>query len=135
MALSCTMGPVANEGAQPAKAELDYRPAVLEVAADHFVGVDEIEHLLVGVRDLFRSERLTRDEAVAAMKGLMTSWPPGAVELLEFTMRDLRWPEVQELLVETEREHPDHRARNQARQVLQVYEPEWPDGEIYWTYR
>ncbi|MCA0329547.1 MAG: hypothetical protein LCI03_06525 [Actinobacteria bacterium] len=118
----------------PAENELDERLAVLEVAASHFYGVREIEHLLVGLLDLMRSDRLPKDRSLAALEARMVAWPPGTVELLEFTMRELRWPEVQSSLKMSAANHPDFRARDQARQALEVYAEDWPNGEIYRTY-
>jgi hypothetical protein len=119
----------------PAVTELDERLAVIEVAASHFVGVNEIEHLLVDVTGLLQSERLEREQAVSALTRLATEWPWGAVEVLEFSLRALQWPELRDVLEHHAATGLDFRTRDMAKHVLEVYADEWPTGEIYRVYR
>ncbi len=49
-------------------------------------------------------------------------------------MRELRWPEVQRFLMEQATESTDFRKRDLATSALEVYEPDWPGGEVYRTY-
>ncbi len=115
--------------------ELGDRIAMISVAAEHFVGVNEVEHLLEDLLRLLESGRLGQAEATATLTELLKEWPWGAVEILEFTMRALRWDGVREALSEQLADDADFRLQNLARQALEVYEDEWPGGEIYRRYR
>lgn len=114
--------------------ELQDRLAVLRVATEHFVGVGEIEHLLVDLLSFLKSGRIDRAVASEALIGLIEPWP-GAPEVLEFTMRDLRWSEVKAALEAHVASDANFRTRDMAVAVLQVFEEDWPGGQIYRTYR
>lgn len=119
----------------PAEDELAERLQVIRLAAEHFVGVNVYEHALVDLLQLLQSDRLPHSIAVDVLLHQVRDWDWGAVEVLEFSMRSLRWPAVREALVAHVAHGDDFRTRDLAQQVLQVYEPEWPGGEIYRTYR
>jgi len=114
--------------------ELGDRLAVIAVATENFVGVNQIEHLLIDLLAFLKSGRVERADASEALIGLIEPWP-GAPEVLEFTMRELQWPEVKAALERHVASESDFRTREMAASVLQVYEDDWPGGEIYWTYR
>jgi len=109
--------------------------AAIDVAADRYVGVNSFENLLVGLRDLLRSGRVDRTDAASELRRLATEWPPGAVEALEFTMHEFRWPEVREALEDHRVSGVDFRTRDLAARVIQSFEDDWPEGDIYGTYR
>lgn len=104
-------------------------------AAEQSVGVDTYEYLLADLLALLESDRVARTVAVAELRRLATDWPWGSVEALEFTMRRLRWPEVREALESHRAQGADFRTCNLATQVLEVYQDDWPAGEIYEAYR
>lgn len=114
--------------------ELRDRLAVIGVAVQAFVGVGEIEHLLVDLLTFLKSGRIDREAAAGVLIEQIDPWP-GAPEVLEFTMRDLRWVEVRDALESHVAGGCDFRTRDMARSVLAVFEAEWPGGEIYRTYR
>ncbi|MGH9117857.1 MAG: hypothetical protein ACRD0A_08255 [Acidimicrobiales bacterium] len=62
---------------------------------------------------------------------MIDAWPPGSVEALEFTMRMLRRDSIRTALEAHLTSDVDYRLKNPTRQVLEVYEPEWPGGVIY----
>lgn len=109
--------------------------AAIRAAAERSVGVDSYEYLLVELLDLLRSAQVDRSEAVTALTQLATAWSPGSPEVLEFTMHELRWPEVRAALVTHSLHGSDFRTRNLAAQVLEAFDDDWPAGEIYGTYR
>jgi hypothetical protein len=119
----------------PAEDELAERLQVIRLAAEHFVGVDVYEHALADLVELLQSDRLPRSVGVDALLRQIREWDWGAVEVLEFSMRSLQWPEVHEALLAHVAQGDDFRTRDLARQVLEVYKPDWPAGEIYRTYR
>ncbi|HET7689773.1 MAG TPA: hypothetical protein VFK41_05325, partial [Nocardioidaceae bacterium] len=120
----------------PTDDELRDRLAVIRLAAAHYVGVGEWEHLLVDLLRVLQSDRVPRARGVQFAVSLVAElWEQGTPELLEFTMRTLQWPEVQEALQTHTESDADFRTRDLASSVLEVYGPEWPNGEIYRTYR
>jgi hypothetical protein len=114
--------------------ELRDRLAVIAMATENFVGVNQVEHLLVDLVAFLKSGRVERAAAAEALIGLIEPWP-GAPEVLEFTMRVLQWPEVRVALEEHVASESGFRTRDLAASVLQVCEDGWPGGEIYRTYR
>jgi putative protein kinase ArgK-like GTPase of G3E family len=117
------------------KRDLSERLNVIEIAADHFDGIDELQHLLEGLLAFLLANEQFRSEAVHQFRSIASDWRAGAVEVLEFTMRSLRWDEVRRALEGTVSDAPDFRVRDLARQALEVYGTEWPGGEIYRHYR
>lgn len=118
----------------PVSDELLERLTVIEVVAQRFTGVREWEHLLVDLTALLRAEVLPRPQAVAVLLSWAASWPWGAIEVLEFSMRGLQWSEIRQFLVEQAADSTDFRHRNLAAQALEAFEPDWPGGQIYRTY-
>jgi len=119
----------------PATTELHERLVAIEAVIDRFIGVNEAEHLLVDLLKLLNSGRITRAEGVAALSQLATQWPVGADEALEFCLRDLQWRELHDVLTRQASEAADFRIRDRAKRVLEVYEENWPAGDIYRAYR
>lgn len=116
-------------------AELARLLAAIVAAAEQSPGVDSYEDLLIELLGLLRSGRLARAEATLPLRTLVSEWPPGAPEILEFTMHELRWPEIRGALEDHRVHGADFRTRDLAAQVLQAFEDEWPEGDIYRTYR
>lgn len=115
--------------------ELARTLAAITSAAEKFVGVNSYEHLLAALLELLESGRVDRSHAVAELNRLATQWPPGAPEALEFTMHKLQWPEVRTTLEDHRVHGADFRTRDLATQVLRAFERDWPEGDIYRTYR
>jgi hypothetical protein len=103
--------------------------------APRYPGVAEIEPVLMSLLDELSRPDADRQRATLVLQRLIEEWPPGALEIIEFTMHRLRWPEVK---VALERQAADlavdFRLRDQARHALRAFEDEWPDGEVYTTY-
>ncbi|MCD1573373.1 hypothetical protein [Agromyces mediolanus] len=103
-------------------------------AAERYPGVNSYEHRLLDLLDILRSGRVERAAAVDSLIGLTVGWPVGSLEILEYTMRELQWPEVRDALFKHLEEAPDFRTRKQAERALLVYEDRWEDGDIYVRY-
>lgn len=116
-------------------AELTQLLDAIAQVAKRSVGVNTYEYLLADLLALLESDRVARPVAIHAMTRLATDWPWGSVEALEFTMRRLRWPEVRKALEDHRAHGADFRTRDLAAQVLEVYQDDWPAGEIYEAYR
>jgi hypothetical protein len=105
-------------------------------------GVQPLEPDLAALTDLMRSSADVRPSLVQELLRLIdprdaTDLPlytPGVVEIFEFSMHDLRWPEVGAALEEL-KVHPDPRVQRQAERVLRAFDDDWPTGEIYGAYR
>ena len=107
----------------------------VQASAQLLPGVEHLESTLEHVRRSAVTEYVDREFAVARRGDLTQDWPPGAVEILEYVLRDARWPELETLLQEVRNGAEDFRHRDLARQVLEVYDEDWPGGEIYRRYR
>jgi hypothetical protein len=115
--------------------------AVLDAAEASF-DTRAIEPPLLELRGLLEWSNDRRRESLDALLALTVPEPeglqlarPGVVEILEFCMRELRWPEVREAMVAIDSTAHDWRVRRAAQRVLEVYDDEWPGGEIYNAYR
>lgn len=119
----------------PAEDELRERLAVIEVAVANFPGTQNFEHLLRDLTALLGSAQLRRSASVPILVEWIATepWPFGAEEALEFSMRQLQWPEMRSAL-EDMQQYASIRVRHNLSRVLEVYEPTWPGGEIYRTY-
>ena len=103
--------------------------------AESTLGVEELEPSLVDLLAYLQSDASDQSGAEELMQTLASEWPEGAVEALEFTMRSLKWEGVRSVLLAQRDGAEDFRHKDQARRVLEAYEPDWPGGEIYSTYR
>ncbi|MEP7762542.1 hypothetical protein [Sanguibacter sp. 25GB23B1] len=115
--------------------------AVLDAAEASF-DARAVEPPLLKLRSLLKSSSEPRWEFLDAIRALTTPGPgelplarPGVVEILEFCMRELRWPEIREAMVAMDSPAHDWRVQRAAQRVLEVYDDEWPGGDIYDTYR
>ncbi len=107
----------------------------VQASAQLHPGVEHLESTLEHLRRCAVTESVDRQFAVSRLGDLAQEWPLGAVEILEYVLRDARWPELETLLREVRSGAEDFRHRDLARQVLEVYDEDWPAGEIYRRYR
>ena len=108
--------------------------SIAKVEAASF-DVADLEPLLVELLALLSSPATDRTAAEQILVEQVGPWPPGSVEALEFTMRTLRWPAVQQALLAHVDSDDDFRLRDQSRRVLEVFDPIWDGGGIYAYYR
>jgi hypothetical protein len=114
---------------------------ILRVAESSF-DIRDIEPRLRALLSLLESSSARHEEFANALVALLAPVPnelplgqPGIVEILEFCMRKLRWPEVREALQELKSCTTDWRVRRAAERVLEAYEDDWTGGDLYDTYR
>jgi hypothetical protein len=107
----------------------------VQASAQLHPGVEHLESTLERLRRSAVTESVDRQFAVSRLGDLTQEWPPGAVEILEYVLRDARWPELETLLRDVRSGAEDFRHRDLARWVLEVYAEDWPGGEIYRRYR
>jgi hypothetical protein len=100
--------------------------------------VADLEPTLVRLREYLRAIG-PNSEAETFLVSVVNEWSvesgSGVVEALEFTMRELRWEGVRLALLRLSELGADFRVRDLARHALEVYEDDWPGGEVYSTYR
>lgn len=120
--------------------EVDALFAEVERAAEASFDSREIEPALKRVVLFAHSHPDSRPELVAAFlsqleaKGeFLPLARPGAVDVLEFCMHDLRWPEVRGR-VSALLQAKDLRVSRAAERVLEAFDDDWPTGDIYATY-
>ena len=109
--------------------------ATIEHDAQVHLGVSEYETTLIDLLTLLESVTELRAQFVEILQTLVADWPWGAVEILEFTMHTLRWPEIRTALEASAVSDPDFRHRALAERALEAFDDEWEDGEIYMYYR
>jgi len=90
-----------------------------------------LEPRLQRVVDLITSHPAARDDMVEVLRALALVWPPSAIELLEYTMASLRWPEIEETLQQFLHVTTDLDRRRPAARVLLAYEDPWPNEHRY----
>jgi hypothetical protein len=56
-------------------------------------------------------------------------------EAVEFCMRTLRWPGVRRAAADLLARTQDWRVKTAASHILEVYEDDWPDADLYELYR
>ena len=110
---------------------------ILRVAEESFDArsvTPKLEQLLA----LFESSPERHEEFSNKLLALLDPAPnelqlgqPGIVDVLEYCMHGLRWPEIREALQRIASTAADWRVSRAAKRVLEAYEDEWPAGEIY----
>lgn len=96
-------------------------------------GTDELEPYLLAVLEFVKKNIDHRTELVECFK-ILVNEDRGPIEVLEFCMRELRWKEVQEAVIQTMKENTDIRVLDALNRILAVYEDEWEDGNLYKYY-
>lgn len=114
---------------------------ILEIAEEN-PGTQAIEPHLRQLRQFMHDHVLNRVEISASLQALLQPAPggdalgrPGAVEILEYTMHDFRWAEVRHALLELDAPTSNWNESHAAQRALSAYEDDWPDADIYDTYR
>jgi hypothetical protein len=97
--------------------------------------VAELEPYLIDLKEFLKANVKHMEVFASVLLELTNEWPSGSVEVLEFTMRDLRWPEIKAALERSLGSPGDSATNRCARHVLEVYEIDWPGGDIYTSYR
>lgn len=55
----------------------------------------------------------------------------GPIDLVEYCMYALQWPEVRGHFIDRLEGEPSERARSALRRLLKAFEPDWPYAELY----
>jgi len=92
---------------------------------------DVLEPRLLRIVDFLQGHPASRVELVEVLKALALVWPPASIELLEFAMASLRWPEIEEALQEYLHVTTQLERRRPAERVLLAYEDHWANAHLY----
>lgn len=90
-----------------------------------------LEPRLLHILDFLEGHPASHAELVEVLQALALVWPPAAIELLEFTMASLRWPEIEETLLEYLNVTTQLERRRPAERVLLAYEDHWANAHLY----
>ena len=115
-------------------AELEHRLSAIEIVASNSFGVGDLESLLVDLLLYVRKCPIQQKLLEARFITLFLTGSPGSVEVLEFLMRDLQWEAIRNELQRIQDSHNDFRVINEAKRVLEVFEAEWANEDIYRYY-
>jgi hypothetical protein len=96
-------------------------------------GVDELEPYLLEILRFVNSNIDSRNELVECFN-LIVKEDRGPIEVLEFCMRELRWEEVRETVMQEMKSNSDIRVLDALERVLAVFEDEWADSDLYAYY-
>lgn len=95
---------------------------------------NDIEHLLLEILVLVRTNSLYIDTWEECFQDLVNDGLKGPYEILIFCMRELRWDTVKNMLENRIQNTNDHRIISVMNQVLEVYNDEWNDSDLYHYY-
>lgn len=97
-------------------------------------GLNEIEPVLVDILFLAKKNPVHESELKSAFLELvhLKEMP---VEILEFCMHDLRWPEIRQEVEKVIAASADPRERSALERVLSAYAEDWEDLDLYKYYR
>jgi hypothetical protein len=102
------------------------------------VGTRELEPTLLRILELVRSTPSHRQQFVAAFNEIVRREYKGSGrvphEVLVFCMRELRWDAVRQSVIDERGRAEDPRVQSVMDQILEVFDDEWPDADLYEYY-
>lgn len=106
-------------------------------------GYNEIEDLLEKALNFIKTHKENRQQFVDFFsskiladgdQGLVYGNEHSLVQTIQFCMRELQWPEIEEASIKNKSSSSDWRVKGTMDNILEVYEEEWPDDELYTYY-
>ena len=91
------------------------------------------EKNLIEALSFVKENKKYKPELLKYFIGILNGEVDMPLELVEFCMRELQWPEIKTLALE-QLKKSDPRIRSSMEHVLEVYEPEWSDSDLYQYY-
>lgn len=96
--------------------------------------VSKIEYILLQMLNITKVNTDVHDKLIDCfMEIIDTGYAP--LEVVQFCMRELKWPKIKEQVIKRLEESDDPRVHKAMNDVLAVYEEEWEDEEFYKYYR
>jgi hypothetical protein len=112
---------------------LDKVEFILDVAP-LAVGVDQMEPLFEDFLEYVLARPRCAPVLAVRYEALLDELPEGSDDLVQFTMHELRWPEIwaytEKCLSETE----DVTRRTRYRDILAAFDDDWPARDLYLRY-
>lgn len=98
-------------------------------------GVNEVEDSLLDLLIYVKKHPEYNDQFKKCFREIVLNPNLGTLEILIFCMRELRWKEVQELIVLSIKETDDPRIRDALGDILDVYDDKWKNSDLYDYYK
>lgn len=97
----------------------------------------QVEPIYIKILNLIKSNPHYHDQFISALLSVLESGK-APWELIQFCMRELQWPEIKDsVLIQMQAElegKRDWRSISVLDHILEVYEPEWSDADLYKYY-
>ncbi len=97
-------------------------------------GTNEIEPELLNILDFVKKNIAYRMEIANCFIDIINDYTKGPLEIVVFCMRELQWQEVKEAAGSRQISHKDPRVKFAMQKILDVYEREWNDADLYHYY-
>ena|SRR5579862_6044486 len=102
-----------------------------EKACEGPVGTREYEGAFLNVLNYMKEHPTDEDAYKNHFIKMLNDSTLGPWELIAFCMRELQWPEVLKAARERLQKMRDPRIKSVMADVIEVYQPNWPDSELY----
>jgi hypothetical protein len=112
----------------------------IKIRAEETFGYNEIEDLLLQALDFIKNHKSEKDQFANFFTDKILQFENNnlvygncyhLVQVIQFCMRELQWVEIKEAALKTRNVSTDWRIIGTMEIILEVYEKEWPDDELY----
>jgi hypothetical protein len=111
--------------------ELEFLILRAKQACEGPVGTHEYEGAFLSVLNYMKEHPMDEDAYKNHFIRMLSERALGPWELIAFCMRELQWPEVLKAARERLEKMRDPRIKSVMADVIEVYEPNWPDSVLY----
>ncbi|GAB4393535.1 MAG: hypothetical protein Tsb005_12250 [Gammaproteobacteria bacterium] len=117
--------------------------AQINLRAKETYGYNQIEDLLLKMLNFIKAHDDYRDSFVVYFSEKISGEGENdlvygnynhLIQIIQFCMREMQWPEIKEAAIRRKSASSDWRVIGTMDQILEVYETEWPDDELYEYY-
>ena len=97
-------------------------------------GSDALEPELLSILNFAKANPDKQNELSECFIGIINDYRNGPLEIVVFSMRELQWSEVKNAALTRKQSSDDPRVWSAMNDVLNVYEKEWEDADLYKYY-
>ena len=115
--------------------ELKARLQEASLAVERGISTTDFERAFLDVLRFVKAHPDCREECESAFVNALAGGSQVPWELVQFCMRELRWPRVREEALRIADETTDIRVKAIMRDIAAAYEEEWEDADLYEYYR
>lgn len=117
--------------------------AQIKIREEKTFGYNEIEDLLLEALNFIKKHKDEKRQFAhffidsilgSKTNNLVYGGSHYLIQVIQFCMRELQWPEVKEAAIKEQSASTDWRVIGTMGSILEVYEKEWPDDELYEYY-